>query len=139
MKRIVLPLLCAGLLAGCEIQNVSMVIGQGSDQALTLVRTKEYFWSSGWQLDMVVRNNPDCQRRHRLKPMGDGGLKVEVFSPEPAVYIFRQGKRWYVTTLKTCELQQYKDEPPAPGEPVGTFQMKNGDLQFVAAGEAAKQ
>jgi hypothetical protein len=138
MKRIVLSLLLAGLLTGCKIENVSMLIDNNNDTALTLVRTKDYFWSSGWQLDMVVRNNPDCQRRHRLKPMGEGALKVEIFSPEPMVYIFRQGKRWYVTTLKTCDLQQFKEEPPVPGNPVGSFVAKNGDLSFVAADAGEK-
>lgn len=137
MKRIALPLLLAGLLGGCEIQNASLTIGEGNDAAVTLSRKKDYFWSDGWQLDLTVRNNPECQRRHRLKPVGDGALKVELFSPEPMVFILKQGKRWYVTSLKTCELQPFKEEPPVPGEPKGMFQAKNGELRYIAV-DAAK-
>lgn len=119
-------------LAGCGSTETASFLIDGSDTALTLERTKAYAWSEGWQLDLTVRRNPDCQRRHRLKAAATDGLKVEVFNPEPHVFIIRQGKRWYVTALQSCQLQAFEAPPPAPGTPVGTFQVKAGRLGFAA-------
>jgi hypothetical protein len=124
------------VLAGCKSETVSFLLA-GSDAALTLERRKPYFWSEGWELDLVARNNPQCQRRHRLKPAGNGVFKVEVFMAEPTVFIVRQAKRWYVTDLRTCQLQQFKEEPPEPGELVGAFQVKGGVLRFVEVKDKA--
>lgn len=125
-------------LAGCGSTETASFLIDGSDTALTLERTKAYAWSEGWELDLTVRRNPECQRRHRLKAAATDGLKVDVFTPEPYVFIIRQGKRWYVTALKSCQLQAFEEPPPAPGTPVGTFQMKAGKFSFVAEPPAGK-
>jgi hypothetical protein len=128
MKRwILLPLVV--LLAACSAEPASYLI-MGSEVALTVERTKPYFWSDGWDLSVVVRRNPECQRRYALKPAGSG-VRVEVYSPETGVYILRQNKRWYVTELKTCGFQAFKEPPPEPGELLGTFQEKGGVFKFV--------
>jgi len=119
----------AALLAGCSAEPASLLIA-GADVSLTVERTKSYFWNSGWDLSLVTRRNPDCQRRYALKPAGNN-VKVEVFSPEVGVYILRQGKRWYVTELKTCGFQTYQEPPPEPGDLLGTFQETDGVFKFV--------
>jgi hypothetical protein len=117
------------LLAACSAEPASYLI-MGSEVALTVERTKSYFWSDGWDLSLVVRRNPECQRRYALKSTSNN-LKVEVYSPETGVYILRQGKRWYVTELKTCGFQTFKEPPPEPGDLLGTFQEKGGVFKFV--------
>lgn len=126
----------AALLAGCGSETASFMV-DGNDKALTLERIKDYPWSE-WQLELVVRNNPDCQRRHRLRPTGSDNLLVELFAPEPYVFIIRQGKRWYVADMKSCQLQQFKEEPPEPGKVVGSFSAKDGPLTFVQAAQGAE-
>lgn len=137
MRRMAIAATAALLLAGCGTESASFLVS-GGDVALTLERTKPYFWSDGWDLEMVVRNNPACQRRYPLKGAADGAFKVEVYSAGPGVFILRQAKRWYVTDLKSCQFQQFKETPPEPGALLGAFQTKNGDFKFVIAkGEGA--
>ena len=64
------------------------------------------------------------------------GVRVDVFQPEPGVYILRQGKRWYVAETKDCRMQQFEDEPPEPGEYLGAFRVKNNVFAFVPASDA---
>jgi hypothetical protein len=125
--------LAAGL-AGCGSETASFMV-DGGDRALTLERIKDYPWSE-WELDVILRNDPDCQRRHTLKPTGSDGLKVDLYTPAPYVFILRQGKRWYVADMKSCQLQQFKEQPPEPGTPVGSFDAKDGPLKFVPEGQA---
>jgi hypothetical protein len=129
MKRWILPIAVL-LLSACSKDPAAYMIA-GSEVAITVERTQPYFWSTGWNLDLIVRQHPNCQRRHHLKPTSSGTVKVEVFNPEPAVYILRQGKRWYVTELRTCGFEMFKEPPPEPGELIGTFREKGGVFTFV--------
>ena len=119
-------------LAGCGSSDTASFMIDGGDTALTLERIKPYAWSEGWELELIVRRNPECQRRHVLKAVTTDAPKVELFTPEPYVFIIRQGKRWYVTDLKSCQLQAFKETPPEPGAPVGAFQVKGDKFVFVA-------
>lgn len=121
---------CVALLAGCAKEPAAYLVS-GAEVSITVERTKPYFWSSGWELDLIVRRHPECQRRHHLKPAGSGNLKVELYSPERGVFILRQGKRWYVTELRECGFSAYQEPPPEPGELLGAFQEKNGTFKFV--------
>ena len=98
---------------------------------MTLERTKPYLWSDGWELTLIVRLDPVCQRRHKLKNTNTEALKVEVYSPEKGVFILHQGKRWYVTQMATCDMQIFSEPPPMPGDLVGTFLAKRGEFKFV--------
>ena len=129
MKRW-MPLFAVLLLAACSKDPAAYMIA-GSEVAITVERIQSNFWTSGWELDLIVRQHPNCQRRHHLKPTSGGKVKVEVYSPEPAVYILRQGKRWYVTELRNCGFQAYQEPPPEPGDLIGAFQEKDGVFKFV--------
>lgn len=132
MRPILVALAVPLLIAGCSSDSAFMPI-TGSDHGITLVRTKDYPWSDGGELALVATRMPDCQRRHHLKPAPDGALKVEVYDSGTGAYILRQGKRWYVTETKNCQLQQFKEPPPEPGTLLGAFRVKGGELRFVAA------
>ena len=120
-------------LAGCGSSETTSLMLDGSDTALTLERIKAYVWTGEWDVQLVVRRFPECQRRHSLAAMGDGAFKLEVFSPAPGAFIIKQGKHWFVTDLKSCALQEFKSPPPEPGMPVGSFVEKDGDLRFNKA------
>lgn len=136
MRRIATLSAALLALAGCGSSETASLMIDGSDTAVTLERIKPWVWSEGWELEMTVRRNPDCQRRHTLKPATGDVVKVELFTPEPYVFIVRQGKRWYVTELKTCQLQAFKEAPPEPGRPVGVFQAKGDRFVYVADPQA---
>jgi hypothetical protein len=133
MKRfgsLLLALLCAGLLSACSSESSSYMI-DGGDRALTLVRDKPYLWSGSWEMDLVVTNLPDCQRRHKLKNAGDGNFKLQVFRPQEGGYILHHGKRWYVVELRGCQLQAYVEPPNEPGELMGTFEARDEPVRFI--------
>lgn len=129
-------LLAAAALAGCGSSDTASLVIDGPDTALTLERIKPYAWSGQWQLQLVVRRFPDCQRRHDLAPAAPDGFKMDLYSPAPGAFIIKQGRRWYVTDLKTCDLQAFKEPPPEPGTPVGSFLEKDGTLRFQKAPQA---
>jgi hypothetical protein len=136
MKRWILPLLLL-LIAGCAKEPAAYLIA-GSEIAITVERIKPNFWSSGWELDLIVRQHPNCQRRHHLKPTKSDKVKVEVYTPQRGVFILRQAKRWYITDLRTCAMNVFPDPPPEPGELVGTFTEKDGVFTFVENKDRAK-
>jgi len=127
--RLLLILFMLPLLAGCEIEPASLLI-DGGNHSLTLERKKAYFWSSGWELDLVVARYPDCQRRYPLKKSGEK-VRVDVYRVKPGVFIINQANRWYIAETKDCRFQQYEEEPPEPGEFVGSFRVKNGTFSFL--------
>jgi hypothetical protein len=126
--------LAAALLAGCTSDGASYVI-DGPARAVSVVRHKAYP-GAPWELAVVVRNDPLCQRRHRLQDV-TGNIKVELYQAAPGAYILRQAKRWYVVELKSCGFEQFKEEPQQPGELVGTFQTRDGTFVFSAEAKAA--
>lgn len=117
------------LLAGCEIEPAAYLI-DGGNHSLTVERKKDYFWSSGWELDLVVTRYPDCQRRYPLKKAGEK-VRVDLYRVETGAFILNQGKHWYVAETRDCRFQQFADEPAEPGEYLGAFRPKDGELTFV--------
>jgi hypothetical protein len=138
MKRWILLPFCVLFLAACAKEPAAYEIA-GSEISITVERTKPYFWTPGWELDLVARQHPNCQRRHHMKPTKNDKAKVEVYSPERGIFILRQSNRWYVTDLRTCGFDTFKEPPPEPGELMGTFMEKDGVFKFVDnADRAAK-
>lgn len=132
-----LAALAAAALSGCGSSDTASLMIDGPDTALTLERIKPYVWSGQWDIQLVVRRFPECQRRHNLAAAAPEGFKLELFSPAPGAFIVRQGKHWYVTDLKSCSLQAFKEPPPEPGTPVGSFLEKDGELRFQKAPQAS--
>jgi hypothetical protein len=123
----VLPLTL--LLAGCEIEPAGYLI-DGGNHSLTVERKKPYFWSSGWELDIVVTRYPDCQRRYPMKKAAEK-VRVDLYRVEAGAFILNQGNNWYVAATRDCRFQQFKEEPDAAGEFIGSFRPNNGVFAFV--------
>ena len=122
-------LLLATLLAGCAKEPAGYMI-EGGNHSLTVERNKPYFWSDGWELDLIVTRYPECQRRHPLKKAGEK-FRVDLYRTPTGAFILNQGKRWYVAETQDCRMQQFEDEPPEPGEFLGSFRVKNDVFAFV--------
>lgn len=137
-KQTAMFCMAALLLAGCARQEVaSYSISGDQNHSLSLLR-ETYPWSSGWEMKLVTTNSPACLRRHALKEAPEADFKVELYRPEPDVFILHQGDNWYVTEMAKCQLQQFKTKPPVPGERIGEFIEQKGELTFVdASGKAA--
>lgn len=123
--NLLLPL----VLAGCVIEPAGYLI-EGGDHSLTVERRKPYFWSTGWELDLIVARYPECQRRYPLKKAGEK-VRVDLYSPEPGLFIFNQNSRWYVAETRDCRMQQFEVEPPEPGDYLGSFRVKSEVFGFV--------
>lgn len=126
-------LLLVSLLAGCAKEPTGFKI-EGGNHSLTVERNQPYFWSEGWELNLIVTRFPECQRRYPLKKSGEK-VRVDLYSPESGVFILNQGKRWYVAETKECRMQQYEEAPAEPGQFLGAFRVKNGVFGFVPTGE----
>ncbi len=135
MKRRFFCLCLLPLLAACTKEPAGYEI-DGGNHSLTVERNKPYFWSSGWELDLIVTRYPECQRRYALKKAGEK-VRVDLYRTPTGAYILNQGKRWYVAETQTCRMQPFEEAPPEPGEFIGSFRVKNGVFTFVPeAGEA---
>lgn len=134
---LLLALAAAFVLAGCKKEPAGFLI-EGGNHSLTVERNKPYFWSDGWELDLIVARYPDCQRRYPLKKAGER-VRVDLYQPQPFVYILNQGKRWYVAETGACRMEQYEEAPPEPGQLLGSFRVKNGAFAFVPAADAQQE
>lgn len=121
----------AVLLSGCGSSDSASYLIKGASHSLSLLREKQFVWDSEWNLSLVSSNNPECMRRNKLQPVPDGEFKVELFRSLEGNYILKQGNNWYVTETQKCRLQQFQTPPREPGEQLGSFEIKDGTLQFV--------
>lgn len=131
-----LPLLLLPALVACSDQRASFQI-RTSDHALSLIREQRFFWEKTATYIIVAARMPDCMRRHK---MGSAALesRVEVYAPGNDAWIIKQGNRMYVVETRTCEGFAKLDAVPegGMGPLAGTFQNRNGKLEFVAAPKA---
>lgn len=131
---VLLPLL-PSLLAGCSDQRASYEIN-GRNHALSLVRVTTFPWAKTASYSLVATRMPDCLRRHHL-PDAALDARVEVFSPGNNAWIVRQEGRLFVTETRTCEGFATLSVVPdgGLGVAVGSFEMRDQQLVFVAAPE----
>ena len=130
--KLTLGLIIATLLSACgSTDSASYQIG-GAQHSLSLIRNQQYAWDKGWEISLVTAHSPECMRRHKLQPAPEGAFTAELFRSLEGNYILKQGNNWYVTETQKCQLQQFKQPPREPGDAVGTFNEKDGLLQFVA-------
>lgn len=134
--RLLLPVLFSSLLlAGCVKEPAGFQI-DGGDHSLTIERNKPFAWSNGWELDLIVTRFPDCQRRHPLKKASDARkLRIDLYRTASGAFILNQGNRWYVADTRECRMQQFDEEPPEPGDYIGSFKEKGSVFGYFPAEE----
>lgn len=128
---------CGLLLAGCGSTDSASYQINGALHSLSMIRNKQFAWDKQWKILLVSARSPECMRRHKLQPAPEGEFKAELFRSLEGNFILQQGNNWYVTETQKCQLQQFKQAPREPGDPIGTFSEKEGLLQFVAAPKSA--
>ena len=118
------------LLGACGDSQMAYVSGDDNSHSISLIR--EQSWLGGpWQTTLIVAAIPRCQRRYPLEGLAADELRMDVYRPEPGVFILRAGQRWYVTETQYCGFQAYKKPPPEPGELIGGFQVQNDKLRYL--------
>lgn len=123
----------AMLLAACgSIESDSYMIS-GAQHSLSLTRTKTFLWSDEWELALVTARSPECMRKHQLQPAAVNDFKLELYRSLEGNYIIRQGNNWYVTETRECRLQKFPAPPREPGDLLGVFAEKDGEMKFSAA------
>ncbi|WP_317204589.1 hypothetical protein [Janthinobacterium sp.] len=135
--RKTLIVLMAVFLAGCVDDSASYYI-DGRDHSLTLRRQQSYFWKSEAAVTLVASRLPECQRLHRLttvQPATD--VKAELFAAADGTWNLRLGDQLWQVETNTCNsLTELQNDPKADlGQPVGSFVVNGGKLEFEAAPE----
>jgi hypothetical protein len=125
-------LLLGTLLAACGGSQLAFLTEGDSDHSLTIERRQSYA-RAPWETDLIVAGMPECQRRYPLEGLTGEALRIDVYRPEPGIYILAAGQRWFVAELKQCGFQQYRQPPPEPGERIGAFEVTQGALRYIAA------
>lgn len=136
-KNTLIAISVALALTACGREDAASYLIDGSRHSLSLLRDKPFAWSSGWDLSLVTTNIPDCMRRNKLMHSSDKKFKVELYRTFDGAYILNQNDNWFVTEIQKCQLQKFKSPPPEPGKLLGTFEDKDGRLQFVALAKSA--
>ena len=115
---LLMPLL---LLAGCVNESASYTI-DGSDHALTVIVTQDYFWSKQVGLRLIASRLPDCQRQFDLGKTPLANLNVELFSTGDESFLLRSGdEMWQVETSDCKQLPEPSDNVQA--QPIGVFHL----------------
>jgi hypothetical protein len=123
------------LLAGCVNETASYAI-DGSDHALTVIVTQDYFWSKQAGLRLIASRLPDCQRQFDLgkTPMAD--LNVELFSTGDNSFLLRAGdEMWQVDTQTCTKLPEPSENVQA--QPIGVFHLDGAKKLVFERAEGA--
>jgi hypothetical protein len=116
-----LLLLLPLLLAGCINETASYAI-DGSDHALTVIVTQDYFWSKQAGLRLIASRLPDCQRQFDLGKTLTSDLNVELFSTGDNSFLLRSGDdMWQVETQNCSKLSAPSENVQA--QPIGVFHL----------------
>ncbi|MCP5247318.1 MAG: hypothetical protein H6942_02050 [Candidatus Accumulibacter sp.] len=133
-RKMFLPLFLLPLLAACSDQRAAFEIDGSSQHSLTLIRVQNFFWQKTADYSLVAARMPDCMRRHDIGP-GNADTRIEVYAPGNDAWILKQGQRMFVVETRTCQGFARLDQVPdgGTGPLQGVFQMRAGNLSFVAA------
>lgn len=124
------PLL-APLLAGCFDDAATYEI-DGSQDALTVQATQDYFWRKEVTLDLIAARLPDCQRRFTLGALPIPELELELFASGESEYTLRAGAQAWRVDMQGCNEMQAPEQ--VTGRPLGLFHLdEHKNLIFEAA------
>ncbi|MCK9284776.1 MAG: hypothetical protein M0P39_10890 [Rhodocyclaceae bacterium] len=133
MRRVFCVLFVLWLAACGRDDSASYMVSGNRDHALSLFRTKAWYWSD-WELALVVARQPECLRRHLLAVAPAAGeFKVELYRTGEGGFILHQDRNWFVAETGKCRMQAFKTPPPEPGELLGSWTDSDGGFKFVAA------
>lgn len=125
------------LLAGCGMESTSYWIG--SEQSLTFIRTKPYWWSDEFLRTITVMSQPDCVRRYPLPPDGGKGGSLKLFKAAGGSYVMQDGIGQYRIEIASCGMS-IEGKSSVSGELLGAFEpIPEGGIRFVPASGVQKK
>ncbi len=113
------------LLGGCYSETASYMVG--TDQALTIVRDKEYPWDEELKRAVVVMSRPKCITRYKMPPDGGDIGKVEVYDSGEGYYLLKDKAGQYMANLADCSMFVVDQKIEDPGERIGDFDMTSDE------------
>jgi hypothetical protein len=133
MKRLAwtVSLLMLPLLSACENSAASFLVDNDKNHSISLLREQRWFWSGEVEQKVVASRFPSCQRRVAVNPDTTAFTEMKVYQHDERVFTIQQGNQWWVVGTESCVVQKFATPPKDPGELMGSFQRKNGDLVFV--------
>ncbi|MDB5801876.1 MAG: hypothetical protein JWL63_2815 [Rhodocyclales bacterium] len=132
MKRLAwLPLLLSLFLTGCENSGASFLIDNDKNHSISLLREQRWFWSGEVEQKLVAARFPSCQRRVEVDPDTTAFTEMKLYQHDDRVFVTQQGSWWWAVSTDSCVVQKFATPPKDPGELVGTFKRKDGNVVFV--------
>ncbi len=134
MKQLAwLPLLLVLFLTACENSGASFMINGDRDHSISLLREQRWFWSGEVEQTLVPARLPTCQRRVQIDPDSKNFTEMKLYQNDTRLFVAQQGVQWWAVGTEACQVQKFKTPPADPGDLVGSFQRKEGELVFVPA------
>ena len=125
-----LMIIAAMALSACGSDSASYMVGGKSDNAFSLFRNKAYP-GADWELALALTHLPDCQRRIPLAPAAsDKPYKAVLYLAAEGGYVLNSADTWYEVQIDKCTLQKAQSAPTTPGDLVGSWEERDGDLKF---------
>lgn len=136
-KKLIFSSVLLVLLAGCNMESTSYWIG--TEQSLTLIRTKPYPWSNELLRTITIMSQPDCTRRYPLPPDGGAAGNLKLYKAAGDGYVMQDGIGQYRIDMAGCGMR-VEGKSSVPGELLGDFApVPEGGIQFVPASGAQKK
>jgi hypothetical protein len=123
------------VLAGCENQAASFQDAGDPAPSLTLIREQRVLWDRNAAVAVVVARQPECQRRHAIKPTPPDNARIELYRAGEGRYLLKQAADWYLADAATCDLQPAAaPSANAQAAAIGAFDRRDdGRLRFMPA------
>jgi hypothetical protein len=121
--------------AGC-MQDVATYSLPEKDHGITLMRTRDWPWQRGLELEVIAIRLPECTGGITVKDVPREAVYDLYKAPDQYVepiFILAFDKRDYAVSTQTCQVQEFKTPPADLGVKLGVFRVKDGRFQFVAA------
>jgi len=133
MKRLAwtVSLLMLPLLSACENSAASFLVDNDKNHSISLLREQRWFWSGEVEQKLFAARFPSCQRRVAVDPDTTAFTEMKLYQHDDMVFTVHQGSNWWVVSTQECVVQKFTAPPKDPGELLGSFERKDGQLVFV--------
>jgi hypothetical protein len=111
-----LPIVLVVLLTGCENSGVSYMIDGDKEHSISL--TREQIWVFGDEVRQYASDTTNF-------------TEMKIYQNDTRLFVAQQGPNWWAVGTEECKVQTFKSAPADPGDLVGSFKRKDGDLVFV--------
>jgi hypothetical protein len=108
------------------------MIDGNKDHSISLLREQRYLWSAEVEQMLVPARFPTCQRRVAIEPDSKNFTEMKLYQNDTYLFVAQQGTHWWAIGTEACQVQTFKTPPADPGDLIGSFQRKDGELKFVS-------